>query len=101
MISKSYRHDRTCIRRETVSAEHPGDTIRALFPSWMTVGEAAQRLGIGRPALSRVLNGRAKLTPYLALKLEETFKADPFALLIQQARYELAEAIEEEEFWKS
>ena len=47
----------------------------------MTVTEAARRLGVGRPALSNLLNGRAALSQEMALRLEGTFGADRARLL--------------------
>ena len=51
----------------------------------MTVTEAARRLGVGRPALSNLLNGRAALSQEMALRLEGTFGADRARLLELQA----------------
>lgn len=36
----------------------------------LTVTEAAEQLGVTRAALSRVLNGRAAISPEMALRLE-------------------------------
>ena len=47
----------------------------------MSVTEAARRLGVGRPALSNLLNGRAALSQNMALRLEATFGADRARLL--------------------
>lgn len=51
---------------------HPGLTLRddVLPALGMTVTEAAEALGITRPALSRVLNGAAAVSPEMALRLE-------------------------------
>ena len=51
----------------------------------MSVTEAARRLGVGRPALSNLLNGRAALSQNMALRLEATFGADRARLLELQA----------------
>lgn len=51
----------------------------------MSVTEAARRLGVGRPALSNLLNGRAALSQNMALRLEATFGADRTRLLELQA----------------
>ena len=56
-----------------------------VIPPGMTVTEAARKLGVGRPALSNLLNGRAALSPNMALRLEETFGADRARLLDLQA----------------
>ncbi len=52
-----------------------------VIPPGMTVTEAARRLGVGRPALSNLLNGRAALSQDMALRLEGTFGADRARLL--------------------
>ena len=56
-----------------------------VIPAGMTVTEAARRLGVGRPALSNLLNGRAALSQEMALRLEGTFGADRARLLELQA----------------
>ena len=51
---------------------HPGETLREdVLPAFgLTVTEAAAQLGVTRAALSRVLNGRAAISPEMALRLE-------------------------------
>lgn len=51
---------------------HPGETLRddVLPALGLTVTEAAAQLGVTRPALSRVLNGKAAISPEMALRLE-------------------------------
>ena len=51
---------------------HPGLTLRdEVLPALrLTVTEAAQQLGVSRVALSRVLNGRAAISPEMALRIE-------------------------------
>jgi addiction module HigA family antidote len=51
---------------------HPGETLREdVLPALgLTVTEAAMQLGVTRAALSRVLNGRAAISPEMALRLE-------------------------------
>ena len=56
-----------------------------VIPPGMSVTEAARRLGVGRPALSNLLNGRAALSQNMALRLEATFGADRTKLLNLQA----------------
>ena len=70
--------------------DHPGIWIRQnVLPSGMTVTDAAKRLGIGRPALSNLLNGRAALSQQMVQRLARTFGADAAALLELQARYDV------------
>ena len=51
---------------------HPGLTLRdAVLPALgLTVTQAAQQLNVSRVALSRVLNGRAAISPEMALRIE-------------------------------
>lgn len=51
---------------------HPGLTLRddVLPALGLTVTEAARQLDVSRVTLSRVLNGRAAISPEMALRLE-------------------------------
>jgi len=51
---------------------HPGFTLRddVLPALGLSVTEAAEQLGVARVTLSRVLNGRAAISPEMALRLE-------------------------------
>ena len=51
---------------------HPGLTLRddVLPALGLTVTQAAQQLGVSRVTLSRVLNGRAAVSPEMALRIE-------------------------------
>jgi addiction module HigA family antidote len=54
----------------------------------MSVKEAARKLGVGRPALSNLLNDNASLSEDMAVRLEKTFGADRQKLLDMQASVE-------------
>lgn len=59
-----------------------GQYIRnEVLPKDVSVKEAAERLGVGRPALSNFLNGKAALSPDMAARLERSFGADSRKLL--------------------
>jgi antitoxin HigA-1 len=51
---------------------HPGLTLRddVLPALGLSVTQAADQLGVSRVALSRVLNGRAGISPEMALRIE-------------------------------
>jgi addiction module HigA family antidote len=51
---------------------HPGLTLRddVLPALGLTVTQAAQQLDVSRVTLSRVLNGRAAISPDMALRIE-------------------------------
>ena len=67
---------------------HIGAHIREhVIPQGMSVTNAAKLLGVGRPALSNLLNGNASLSPEMAKKLERTFAANAKDLLHQQASF--------------
>jgi len=81
------------------SPPHPGELLRedVLAPLELSVTEAAERLGMSRVALSRVLNGRAAISPDLAVRLERAGVSTARAWLSMQANYELAQAMEREQ----
>ena len=76
-------------RLDSVNIRHIGQFVRDnIIPRRLTVTEAARLLGVGRPALSNFLNGRAKLSSRMALRLERAFGADSEELLSLQAEIE-------------
>jgi antitoxin HigA-1 len=48
---------------------HPGNVLREYLPEAMTMTEVAARLGVTRQALSAVVNGRAGISPEMAVRL--------------------------------
>jgi addiction module HigA family antidote len=74
--------------RESESVRVGAYIRETVIPKGMTVKTAAERLGVGRPALSNLLNGRAALSPEMALRLEQAFGADRRQLLDLQARWD-------------
>ncbi len=71
------------------SAKHPGSFVRQkVIPNGMTVSRAAELLGIGRPALSNFLNGKAALSQEMVKRLSRVFGADVDELLNLQAQYD-------------
>ena len=68
---------------------HPGTFIREqVIPKGMSVTDAAKRLGVGRPALSNLLNGNSSLSPTMALRLQKSFGFDRQKLLDLQAVFD-------------
>jgi len=68
-----------------MDAVHPGGFIRrSVLPDDLTVTAAATVLGVGRPALSNLLNGKASLSPEMALRVEKAFGAKMDTLLRMQ-----------------
>ena len=76
---------------------HPGIFIREnIIPPGMSVTDAAKRLGVGRPALSNLLNGNSSLSVDMAAKLAKVFGADKEKLLEHQAKFDHTGQLENE-----
>lgn len=73
---------------------HPGELLRedVIAELGLSVKETAERLGMSRVALSRVLNGHAAISPDLALRLEMAGVSTARAWLSMQVNYDLAQA---------
>jgi addiction module HigA family antidote len=73
---------------------HPGPFLadELIEPLGLTVTEVARVLGIGRPALSALLNGRSAMSADMAIRFEKAFGVSAGLLLRMQAQYALAEA---------
>jgi addiction module HigA family antidote len=70
---------------------HPGEVLRELYlePLGVTVTEAARRLGVTRKTLSELLNGRAGVSPEMALRIGAATKSTPESWLNMQMHYDL------------
>jgi len=77
---------------------HPGHLIKAeiLEAHELNVTEGAKALRVTRPALSAVLNGRASLTPDMALRIEKAFGVKMDTLMRMQLAYDIARARKDE-----
>ena len=73
---------------------HPGDFIRTeiLGPLKLSVTEAASILGVSRPTLSSLLNGRAGLSGEMAVRIEKAFGPKMETLMRMQSSYDIAGA---------
>ena len=72
---------------------HPGGFVKqeVLKPLGLSVTEAADALGVTRPALSALLNERAHLSPEMALRIEKAFGVAMDTLMRMQNSYDIAE----------
>ena len=70
---------------------HPGEVIKELCldPLGLTVTAAAEALGVSRKTLSAILNGKAGISPEMAIRLSIAFDTSAESWLTQQAQYEL------------
>jgi addiction module HigA family antidote len=72
---------------------HPGDFIRTeiVEAAGLSVTAAATALGVSRPALSSLLNGKAGLSGDMALRIEKAFGVKMDTLMRMQSAYEIAQ----------
>ena len=73
---------------------HPGEILRSLClePLGLSVTDAAKGLGVSRKTLSSVLNGRAGVSPEMAVRLSIAFNTSAESWLNQQVQYDLWQA---------
>jgi addiction module HigA family antidote len=78
---------------------HPGEIIRELClePLGLTVTEAARVLGVSKKTLSMILNGRAGISPIMAIRLAKAFGSTPETWLAHQRAYDLWQALQHED----
>lgn len=70
---------------------HPGKTIKELClePLGLSVTEAAKALGVSRKTLSSIVNGKAGISPEMAVRLSIAFNTSSESWLNQQTQYDL------------
>jgi addiction module HigA family antidote len=72
---------------------HPGELIRTevVAALELTVAQAAKILHVRPATLSDLMNGKAALTPEMALRIEKAFGPDMDHLLRMQLAYDVAQ----------
>ena len=70
---------------------HPGEVLRdgVFSDAGISVTDFAERLGVTRVALSRVLNGKAAISADMALRLAAALGGSAQSWLHMQANYDL------------
>ncbi|NOZ69455.1 MAG: HigA family addiction module antidote protein [Deferribacteres bacterium] len=70
---------------------HPGEILReeVIKPLGLTVTEAAKRLGVTRKTLSALLNGKASLSPEMAVRIAKATNTSAESWLYMQAKLDL------------
>ena len=73
---------------------HPGEIIRTLCiePLGISVTEAAKALGVSRKTLSSIINGKAGISPEMAVRLSIAFNTSSESWLKQQTQFDLWQA---------
>ncbi len=75
-----------------MTPSHPGSFIRSevMDELGLTVTRTAEILGVRRATLSALLNGKAALSPEMALRIEKAFDLSMDTLLRMQAWHDAA-----------
>ena len=70
---------------------HPGKILKSLClePLGLSVTDAAEALGVSRKTLSSILNGRAGISPEMAIRLSIAFDTTAESWLNQQTQFDL------------
>lgn len=72
---------------------HPGSVLKdAVKGLKLTITEAAERLGVDRISLSRILNARAGISVEMALRLSKALNTSPDVWLGMQQAYDISQA---------
>jgi antitoxin HigA-1 len=74
---------------------HPGLSVKhdCLEPLGLSVTDAARALGVSRKQLSELINGRAGISPEMAIRLDRAFGGGADTWVRLQAAYDLAQAM--------
>ncbi|KAB2898582.1 MAG: HigA family addiction module antidote protein [Dokdonella sp.] len=70
---------------------HPGEILREMWlaPLGLSITAAAENLKVSRKTLSEIVNGRASITPEMAMRLELAFGKSAQSWLGHQNAYDL------------
>jgi addiction module HigA family antidote len=73
------------------SPAHPGEILKTMYmkPLEVTITQTADALGVSRKHISAIVNGRAPVTPEMAIRLSIAFDTDPDIWINLQAQYDL------------
>ena len=73
---------------------HPGLIIKELCiePLGLTITDTAKALGISRKTLSSIINGKAGISPEMAVRLSIAFNTSSESWINQQSQYDLQQA---------
>ena len=70
---------------------HPGEIVKGLWldPMSVSITQAAQAMGVSRKTLSKIVNGRGRVTPEIALRLSIALGSSAESWLGHQEAYDL------------
>ncbi|MFN7654626.1 MAG: HigA family addiction module antitoxin [Cyclobacteriaceae bacterium] len=77
------------------SPPHAGEILQEYYlePLGLSISGAAKKLLITRPNLSSIVNGKAGITPLMAVKLSKAFNTSPEYWMNLQASHDLWQVI--------
>lgn len=72
---------------------HPGELIKGLWldPLDISITDVAEAMRISRKSLSKIINGKGRVTPEMAVRLSIALGSSPESWLGHQAAYDLRE----------
>ncbi len=81
---------------------HPGTILREMFlkPRNVSMTNLKKATGISRKHLSRIVNGHAKITPWVAIKLAAALETSPELWLNVQQNLDIFDARQELIDWE-
>ena len=68
---------------------HPGEVLQDTVLDRISVSEFAEKLGVSRVTLSRLVNSKAGVSADMALRLADALETSPEVWLQMQAAYDL------------
>jgi addiction module HigA family antidote len=77
---------------------HPGRIVRqdCIEPLGLTITAAAKALGVTRQALNNLVNGKAGVSPEMAVRISKAFGSTPEMWLRLQANFDLAQVAQDQ-----
>ena len=75
---------------------HPGESLRydCLEPLGLSITAGAKALGVSRKQLSDLVNGKAGISPEMAIRIEKVFGGNARTWYLLQASYDIAQALQ-------
>ena len=79
---------------------HPGVSVRydCLEPLGLSISSGAEILGVSRQALNNLVNGKAGISPKMAIRLDKAFGGTAEGWLALQTAYDLVQARKKEPY---
>ncbi len=79
---------------------HPGLSVRydCLEPLGLSVSAGAEILGVSRQALNNLVNGKAGISPEMAIRLDKAFGGTAEGWLALQTAYDLVQVRKQEPY---